>query len=236
MNKFLSAAWVDLRVLWRTGYIFGITAIFLLFFLILSLIPHIDFISFPDIISALMVLDEVIAPMLLVGLLLLYERGEHSMIALAVTPMRNITYIGAKLSVVTAICGVAGILLIMGVYDGQLNMLSLTGGLLGIAAISTLAGIITVAPFDTLYRFILPMIGMIIFLSIPGYGVLFGWQHNLIAFHPIAPPLALLEGAFTARPPGRLLYGAAGTLIWLAIGIALALHSYRQMQYRAAGG
>lgn len=236
MNNFISVCSVDLRVIWRTGYVHAIIVLFLLFLLILSFVPHVDFISFSDIVSAIILLDEVIAPVLLVGLLLLYERGEGSMIALAATPIRHITYLAAKLAVVATICATGGIFLVALIYDGQLNLLLLAAGLLGIATISALAGILTVAPCDTLYRFILPMMGMITFLSIPGYAVLFGWRHWLLDLHPTAPALALLEGAFTALPPERLIYGIAGTLIWLAIGTPLALSGYKRMQYRAAGG
>lgn len=236
MRHFLALAQNDLRVLYRTGYIAATLAIFALLLLIASQVARFDFGGFANIVAAIILFDTVLSPVLLIGLMMLLERGEGSFIALAATPLPRSTFVAARTVTVSLICSMEMLLLVLIAYDAKLSLELLVAGLLGVAAIASLIAFVAVAPFDALYPFVLPMIGWIMFLGAPGYGVLLGWDPLWLAWHPTAPPMALLEGAFTPLPAGRLAYGLIGTAVWLALSATLANRALFQMQLRAAGG
>jgi hypothetical protein len=173
---------------------------------------------------------------MLAGLMILLERGEGLVTALNVTPMPRIAYIAGKTITVSFICAIQTILLVLIAYDGSLSIGLLLAGLFGMAVILTLFAIVVVAPFDTLFRFLLPMIAGVYFLVLPGFGVLFGWRPFGMDIHPISPPLTLLEAAFAELSASRIAYGIVGTLIWIAIAAVSAFFALNVIRARAARG
>lgn len=236
MRHFLALAGNDLRILYRTGYLWATVAIFALLLLIASQVSRLDFAGFEDLVAAIILFDVVLAPVLVIGLMILLERGQGSFIALSATPLRMWTYVAARAAVVSMVSILEMLLLVLIAYDGILSPLLLVTGLLGVAGIASLIAFAAVAPFDALYSFVLPMIGWILFLGLPGYGVLLGWDPLWLAWHPTAPSMALLSGAFSTLSVGSAAYGLAGTVIWLGLGVLIAMRAVRQMQLRTVGG
>jgi hypothetical protein len=235
MKDFLTLAQNDLRMLWRTGYVWATIVVFALLLLIASQVARLEFAGFAELVAAIILFDAVLSPVLVIGLMMLLERGEGSFIALAVTPVSRWAYVAARTATVSAICASQMLLLVLITYDGALSPALLLAGLLGVAAIASLLAFVAVAPFDGLYPFMLPMIGWIFFLGAPGYAVLLGWDPLWFSWHPTAAPKVLLEGAFAALPIGRLAYGVVGTMAWLALGAVLAERALRRMQLSAGG-
>lgn len=235
MKAFLAALMTDVRLLYRTGYVHGVVVVLALLLVLLLQVSKLDFAGFADIVTAIVLIDQAASCLLLVGLMILLERGEGILTAMAVTPMPRAAYIAAKVIAVSAISGIQTCLLVLIAYDGAVSFTLLLAGLFGMAAIITLLGMMAVAPVDTLFRFLLPMIGWVLFLSLPGYGVLFGWQPAWLDFHPMSPPLALLEAAFEDASRSGVTYGAAGTLVWLCLATVGAVISLGIMRGKAAG-
>lgn len=235
MRPFAALAWTDLRVLARSGYLWATVAVFLLLLLLALQVKRLDFSGFASVVTAVILLDVVVMPVLLVGLMVLLERGEGPLLALAVTPVSPWTCLAARVTTVTLISAAEMLFLVGLAYDGALEPGLLGGGLLSIAAVSSLAGYWTVTRATNVYGFILPMMGVVLFLGLPAYGVLAGWRAVWFAWHPTAPGLNLLEGAFSSLPFPRLVHGAIGSVFWLILGGWLAARSLMTIRSRAAG-
>ncbi len=197
---------------------------------------RLDFSGFVSLVSAIILLDVVLTPILIVGLMVLLERGEGSFAALAVTPLSRSAYLAARTLTVSMISSAEMLLLVMIAYDGEVSGILLAGALVSLSAIVALSAIIIVAPFNSLYAFILPMFGWVFFLGMPAYGVLIGWDAAWLAWHPTSSAMVLLEGAFEPLEISRLGFGIAGVVLWIAVMSFLALQALRFMQARAAGG
>ncbi|MFN3462489.1 MAG: hypothetical protein ACK4X1_00305 [Terricaulis sp.] len=236
MRHFLVLAANDLRILYRTGYLWATVAIFALLLLIASQVSRLDFAGFADLVAAIILFDVVLAPVLVIGLMILLERGQGSFVALAATPLRMSIYVAARVTVIGLVSILEMLLLVLIAYDGILSPAFLVAGLLGVAGITSLIAFVAVAPFDALYSFVLPMIGWILLLGLPGYGVLLGWNPLWLAWHPTAPSMALLAGAFSPLSVGGAAYGVVGTIIWLGLGSLVAMRAVRGMQLRTVGG
>lgn len=236
MSHFITLAANDLRILYRTGYLWATLAVFALLLLVATQIARLDLAGYANFVAAIILFDVVLTPVLVIGLMMLLERGEGSFVALAATPLRRGTYVAARAVTVSLISIMEMLLLTVIAYDGAFSPALLLSGLLGTAAIASLIAFVAVAPFNALYSFVLPMIGWILFLGLPGYGVLLGWNPLWLAWHPTAPAMALLAGAFAPVTLGTVIYGIAGAVIWLGITAAIATRAVRHMQQRAVGG
>jgi hypothetical protein len=236
VTDFLALTWTDLRVLYRTGYVWATVAVFAILLLLALQVRRLDFAAFADVVTAIILLDVVVMPVLLVGLMALLERGEGALLGLAATPLSPWTYLASRATTVSVICSAEMLLVALIAYDGALRPELLVAGLFSVAGVASLTGFVAVSPFRGLYDFILPMIGCVFFLGAPGYATLAGWNPAWLAWHPTAPGLTLLEGAFAPLPPARLAYGAVGAALWLALGGCAATRALRGMLARAAGG
>ncbi|MEZ5955728.1 MAG: hypothetical protein R3C27_00745 [Hyphomonadaceae bacterium] len=236
MKHLLALAHNDFRVLYRTGYLWATLAVFALLLLIATQVSRLDLAGYADFVAAIILFDVVLTPVMIIGLMVLLERGEGSFIALTVTPLRRQSYVLARTATISLVSIAEMLLLVLIAYDGALAPASLVAGLLGVGAIASLFAFLAVAPFNTLYSFVLPMIGWIFFLGMPGYGVLLGWDPLWLAWHPTVPAMTLLKGAFTPLPLAEALYGAAGAIFWLGLGAITANRAVRHMQLRAVGG
>lgn len=236
MRHLLALAGNDLRVLYRTGYLWATLAVFALLLLIATQVSRLDLAGYADVVAAIILFDVVLTPVMIIGLMVLLERGEGSFVALAVTPMQRRSYVLARTVTISLISITEMGLLALIAYDGALSPAFLVAGLLGVGAVASLFAFPAVAPFNALYPFVLPMIGWIFFLGLPGYGVLLGWNPLWLAWHPTAPAMALLTGAFAPLPLANILYGVIGSVLWLGLGAFLANRAVRHMQLRAVGG
>lgn len=226
MTHFLAALRTDARMLWRSGYVAATLFVFVVLLIVTSLISRIDFAGFADIMAAIALADLAISCSFLVGLMSLTERDEGSLIALAVTPMSRWAYLASKTVAISVISTFQMIFLVLLVYDGTVFLPFLFFGLFGIAAITTLLAFLIAAQYDTLFDFLLPVIGWGFVMSIPAGGILFDWQPALLDLHPVRPALLLVEAAFDDLPDARLFVGMAGTVLWMGIAAAIAHWSF----------
>lgn len=226
MTHFLAALQTDVRMLWRSGYIAATFFVFVVLLIVTSLIARIDFTGFADIMAAVALADLAISCSFLVGLMLLTERDEGSLVALAVTPISRWAYLASKTVSISVISTFQMILLVLLVYDGPVSLPFLFLGLFGVATIVTLLAFMIAVQYDTLFDFLLPVIGWGFVMSIPAGGILFDWQPALLDLHPVRPALLLVEAAFDEMPDARLNLGIVGTVLWTLIAAMIARWSF----------
>lgn len=227
--------WNDLRILFRSGYIWASIAAFGLMLLVALQAARLDFAGYEAFIAAIILFDVVLSPVMLNGLMLLLERGEGAFAALAVTPLDRWRYLAARVLTVSLISIAEMLLLVLIVYDAALSPGMLFAGLLCAGLVASFAGIVAVAPVDSLYSFILPMILTILFLGAPGYGVLLGLKPDWLLWHPTAGALTLIEAAFQGGMRPNIAFAAASATAWIAGGALAARAALRHVEARIGG-
>ncbi len=225
----------DVRMLYRSGYIWVSLAVFALMLLVAMQAARLDFAGYENFIAAIILFDVVLSPLMLVGLMVLLERGEGAFAVLCVSPAPTLAYMAARVLAVSLISLAQTLMLVLIVYDAALSPLALTAGLAGAACMSGLFGFVLIAFFDDLYSFLLPMIGAIMLLGMPGYAVLLGIAPDWLAWHPTAGALALIESAFDPDAARRLVTAGASTVLWAAAAATLAYIAVRRMKARLGG-
>ncbi len=235
MSAFAQLVGNDMRTLYRSGYVWVSLAVFGLMLLVAMQASRLDFAGYERFIAAIILFDVVLSPLMLVGLMVLLERGEGSFAVLCVSPVPTMAYLVARVLTVSLISLAEMLVLVLAVYDAALSPLALTAGLAGAASLSALFGLVVIAYFDDLYAFLLPMIGAIMLLGVPGYGVLLGIAPDWLLWHPTAGALALIEMAFSLDAVQGPATAIASMVAWILATATFAHLSIGRMRARIGG-
>lgn len=235
MSALAQLAGNDLRTLYRSGYLWVSLAVFGLMLVVALQASRLDFAGYERFIAAVILFDVVLSPLMLVGLMVLLERGEGAFAVLCVSPVPTPAYIVARVLTVSLISLAQTLVIVLVVYDGALSPLALTAGLAGAASLSALFGFVIIAYFDDLYAYLFPMIGAIMALGVPGYGVLLGIAPEWLSWHPTAGALVLIETAFSLDAPQGPARASASLAAWILAAGGLAYLAVRRMRARIGG-
>jgi fluoroquinolone transport system permease protein len=162
--------------------------------------------------------------------LVLLEKGEGTLEALVVTPLRAGEYLASKVLTLTALT-VAENVAIVAVFVGpQLGagVLPLALGIALASALFALVGFVAVVRYDSINEFLAPSVLWAGLASLPVYTWLLGWTHPLdwvVWLHP-------LHGAMVLMQAGLVPAGAPAGPTWLALGYGVA---YPALWIAAAG-
>jgi fluoroquinolone transport system permease protein len=151
--------------------------------------------------------------------MVLFERGEGSLQAIWLTPLRPAEYLGSKI-VSLALFAVVETCVILGACFGRaLSWVPLCLGMFAMSAIYTLIGVLVVLRYEGISEFILPASFLLGFLGLPTLESLGVWESPLLWLLPLRPPLLVLEWAVTPEriSAGALTFGVVGSLFWIAL-------------------
>lgn len=235
MSAFAQLAGNDLRTLYRSGYIWVSLAVFGLMLLVALQASRLDFAGYEAFIAAVILFDVVLSPLMLVGLMVLLERGEGAFAVMCVSPVPMPAYIAARVLTVSLISLAQTLVIVLVVYDGTFSPVALIAGLAGAASLSALFGFVVIAYFDDLYAYLFPMIGAIMALGVPGYGVLLGIAPEWLSWHPTAGALALIEATFSPNGLQEPVTASASLAGWILAAGSLAYLAVRRMRTRIGG-
>ena len=160
------------------------------------------------------------------GGLVLLEKGEGTLEAQVVTPLRTGEYLASK-GVSLTLLSLLETLVIVGLTIGLgFNVLILSVGVGLTAAFFMLAGFIVVARYDSINEYLLPSVLYTALLSLPllpYVGVSESW---LFYLHPLQPLLLLLQAAFRPVAAWQLIYGVVYSGLWLFLSYRFGQHTF----------
>lgn len=222
----------DIRLQWRNGFYFASAFVALVLTLVLLQFGRLDYqYWWPPIILENLVIN---AFYFMSGLVLL-EKGEGTLEALLVSPLRDWEYLSAKVLSLSLLALIETSLVVMLVSGMPANPLWLILGLLLLIGIFSLYGFFVVARYDSISDFLMPSIAWTLAYSLPLLGYLNLWRHPILYLHPIQAPLTLIEAAFRPLPSWQVLYGLLYGAIWLAIGLYVSRRAFYRFVVRKEG-
>ena len=155
----------------------------------------------------------------LVGLLLLFERGEGTLDVVMVSPLRPGEYLASKLITLAGLALVeslvfAGIAYGLGFSIGWLVLAVTMRASMGVAV-----GVVVGVRYRSITRFLFPGILASLAFDLPTFWYLEIWPTSLFYLWPSMPPLLIAKTAFLPVEPLQLVYAFGyGTLV---VGTAL---------------
>ena len=232
MIRLRHAAQLDLRLQVRYGFYYA--AVFVTLFWIAMLYPLP--VSTMEFAMPLVIFGElaVIGYYFVAGTIL-FEKGERTLSAVVVSPLRFGEYLASKLTTLTTMATAASLILVLVAYGTGFDVALLVSGVILTSLISILAGFISVLPFDQITRYLIPSQLPLALMSAPLVPFLGIWQSPLFYLFPTHGPLLLLGGAFgiNSPTPAQLFYAISYSLLWVVI---LTFAARKMFERYVAGG
>jgi fluoroquinolone transport system permease protein len=159
-----------------------------------------------------------------VGGIIVFERDEGTLSALIASPLRVSEYLWSKIITLTLLATLESVVMTAGamaimsrIYDFALpNVPILLSGIIGIAILYTLAGIILIVRYRSVTDFLIPMAGLAVILQLPFLYFLGVVEHPLFLVIPTSAPTVLMQGAFVDLQTWKWIYGIFYTILLIS--------------------
>jgi fluoroquinolone transport system permease protein len=161
------------------------------------------------------------------GGMVLLEKGEGTLAAQVVTPLRIGEYLAAKIITLTALALAETLVVVLVIIGWRFNPLLLLAGVILAAAIYCLAGFITVVRYTAINEYLLPSGAYIGVLWLPLLAQMAQWRPWVLYLHPMSAPLALIEAAVEPAAPWLVPYGLAYSALWIGLLYLWSRRSFR---------
>lgn len=169
--------------------------------------------------------------------LMLLERDEGTLMALAVAPVSSHAYLGVRVTTLVALAIVETMIVASLAFDlGNALILVGAAGLLG--TMLTSLGAVASARYESMNELILPGSVLVTFLLLPLLAHVGLTSRAPFLLHPVEPALTLLRAAYGGATAVEIAYGIAAGVAWCAISWRWASASIRRVmrQTAATGG
>jgi fluoroquinolone transport system permease protein len=219
VSRLSAALRLDLRLLWRYRVLYAGAVVAALWVLVLAQLPPearplaLPFALFTDL--------AVVGYYFLAGLVLL-EREEGSLAALAVSPLRFPEYLGSKLAVLTLLALAMSFAIVPAGGGGPWSPLWLVVGVVLTSLFAMLVGFLLVARYATISEFLVPSSLPFVALMAPMLDYFGVWTHPLLYLLPSQAAILLLRAAFLPVERWQLGYGVVYLVAWVLLLARLA--------------
>ena len=214
MSRFASAVRLDLLLQLRYGFYYAAVFVALLWIALLYPLPD----SVLDFVASLVVFtDLAVVGYYFIGGMVLFEKGEATLSALVITPLRFREYLASKLVTHTALAVVLAFVVVAASAGFGFDVGLLVLGVVLTSLVTLLAGFIIVAPFDSVSAYLIPSQLPMVVMALPLIHFFGVWKSPIFYLFPTQGSLLLLGGAFD---PGSLaawqiLYAIFYGLAWV---------------------
>jgi fluoroquinolone transport system permease protein len=169
--------------------------------------------------------------------MVLFEKGERTLFALLSTPLRFREYLASKLATLTALAAAASLVVVVAAYGPRFDVGLLATGVVFTSLICLLIGLIIVAPFDSISRYLIPSQIPMVVLGLPMLHFFGVWESPLFYLFPTHGSLLLLGGALgtVSLSTAQLAYAVLYQLLWICGLALLARRTFYRYVVRGKG-
>ena len=225
MTRLLSIVRWDVQLQFRNGFYYVSAAMAVFFVILLRQFPQVDWAYWwPAIITGNLTIN---AYYFMAGIVLL-EKGEGTMEAQIVTPLRPWEILTSKVLTLGLLSLFETLTIVFLVQGPQFNWFLLITAIVLYIAILALYGFIIVVRYDSISQFLLPSVIWTMGFSLPLLYYFDIWRSWVMFIHPLQAILILIQSAFTSLPAWQILYGIGYALLWTGIAMAVSLRMFHR--------
>ncbi|HEX5692580.1 MAG TPA: ABC transporter permease [Roseiflexaceae bacterium] len=226
MKRLLATLRCDVRLQFRNGFYYATGFVLLVWAVVIRQLAASGVsLDLAFLLPAMLLNNMLIGSFFFLGGLVLLERGEGTLEAQVVTPLRVGEYLLSKVISLGGLALTQHVALVLLIAGPRIAVLPLLAGLASAATLYILTGFAVVVRYRSINDYLLPSIPYAAVLMLP---VLYaaGWDHWLLYLHPMQPAVVLMRAAFAPVALWQLVYGVFGSALWIALGYLLARRSY----------
>jgi fluoroquinolone transport system permease protein len=229
-----TAVRMDLRLQRRYGFWYATAFVVLLWVGVLQLVP--DPLVGPAMPYLLMADLEFM--LFFIAGAVFFEKGERTLSALLVTPLRFHHYLTSKLLTMTGLALVTCVVVVLVDHGLPADPLAFVAGVVLMALLMLLAGFITAPLFPSISEWLVPSTLLLAVAGVPLIGYSGLYPHPLFSVIPTEGPLLLLGAAFdqVELSAGQWLYAVGYPALWVAGLCLLARRVFHRHVVASEGG
>jgi fluoroquinolone transport system permease protein len=172
--------------------------------------------SFRQVASAIIVFSDPAAlGFFFMGAIVLFEKSERVLNSLFISPLKIDEYIFSKIFSLGVVSTIVGVAITIITSPEKANLLSLIIGLMLGSMLFSLAGLIVATKVNSLNGFMVGVIPIGTFLSMPPFLIFFGIHYSLLNLHPGA---IILEYILHGVGIGKInFFSVVLLMLWMAV-------------------
>lgn len=229
MNRLLATTRLDLQLQWRYGFYYAAAVVTLVWLAVLSpLSADLRRYAVPFVIFV----DLAMVGFYFIAGMILFEKGERTLQALVVTPLRVSEYLTGKLITLTLMALIVALVVALVTTGAVFNAGWLLLGTALLSVIGLLVGFISVLPYTTISSYILPSQLFLIPLGLPLLAYFDLWGNPLLYLLPTYGSLLLLQGAYTGIAGWQVAYAVVYQAVWIGLLVGWARHRFNRYMVR----
>jgi fluoroquinolone transport system permease protein len=218
----------DIRIQFRNGFYYAVLFVVALWVILFWRLPGL---GLGEIWPVLLFTNLIITTFYFMGGLILLEKGEGTLAAQVVTPLRTWEYLASKVLTLGLLAVFENLLLTVFIFGMGFKALPLVLGLALAGVMYTLLGFLVVARYDSINEYLLPSMLYIMLFSLPVapyFGLKVPGLLWLLYLHPLQAPLVLIQAAFQPVQIWQILYACSYSALMLSLIYSLALRAFRR--------
>jgi fluoroquinolone transport system permease protein len=213
MRRIAATLRCDVRVQFRNGFYYASALVVVASVILLRWLPE-EAVAW---LLPLVIFENVMMnTFYFVAGLILLERGEGTLEAQAVTPLRAGEYLASKVITLGVLSLVESLLISTLARGASPGVIPLALGIMLASVFLCLVGVALVLRYRSINEFLMPSVPYTIVLSLPLFGYLGIGPAFIYDWHPIQGSLALMAAGTEPVEAGRLVYAIVLPLLWVA--------------------
>jgi fluoroquinolone transport system permease protein len=233
MSRLAAAVRLDLRLQWRYGLYVAALFVSAVWIVVLRQVPRaylewaLPFVIFVDL---------AVFGFYFLGGAVLFEKGEGTLAAIVVSPLRVGEYLASKLVTLTAASVLVSLVVALATFGTGFNIPMLATGVALNALLTLLVGFIAVSRYETISEYLIPSQIYLLPLAVPLIDFAGLWHNPVLYLIPTQGSLLMLHGAFAPIAPRQLAYAVVVQLFWIAALVPLARRAFERHIVARRGG
>ena len=151
--------------------------------------------------------DPVLMSYFFAGVLLLFERDQHTREALSVAPLSWEAYLWSRALSLATVAALVALLMMWVGYGFQFNYLHFLAGCFGTSLLYVWVGCLVGQQSEGFNHYLIRSLGFILALGLPLLSLFEVWDSPLLYLVPSFPGMLLMQAAFQEMAPWQYGYG-----------------------------
>jgi fluoroquinolone transport system permease protein len=237
VNAFLSFVRWDVALQARNGFYYASVFVALAMSALVLSVPALRAAS-EVWVPAVFVFNLIVTTFFFVTGLILLERDEGTLTALAVTAMNPSLYLASRIVSLTTLATLETVIIVAAGFRLPTGWVLMLLGCVTLGVFYTCVGTIVATRYASVNELLLPASCVVVLLMLPLVAH-FGFQSRAVfMIHPVEPALTLLRAAYQPVSNAEVASAAAGAVFWSAVAYSMAQSRIIRMMRdtRATGG